>query len=505
MKSIGLLVSVLSLLFLAACGGGTPFNSGTPPAGFTNASFSGTYVFTLTGQCISVCNSSSQISSVGYLVADGNGNITSGSVDLNIGGSYNGSPVTVSGNYAVHTDGTAAVNLNSSSNTFAFFITLSDPNGGYVVSNDGAWALSGVVEKQTTSAVAAAPSGNYVFRASGLTSGSLAWGMVGTMNFTTKAVTADTNQNGAIQQTPMQGTLTVTAYDSAHGRGTLTIAGTGGTPLPSMNFAFQVVDANTLELVSSDATYGLQGRAELTSGAVSGPTSGSSYAFVGAGFPVTGQIQVSEGGVFTANATGGISQGTIDTVFDNNGQTGVSFTGAGTVTSAGGATRDVLVLSPGSGQNVPAMKNLVLWLTSANRGFYLTTDVDRAETGTINVQSATSFTDNGTFAFGQNGWAIVSNVSTNSIEALTSASLFVSSNGNISGYTQTLNLGGSPGTNTGTGSLSFSGTIGSMTLNNTSIGTEDFRIYQYSSSNAFIMEVDQSAIAAGQMTMQTKQ
>jgi hypothetical protein len=85
--------------------------------------------------------------------------------------------------------------------------------------------------------------------------------------------------------------------------------------------------------------------------------------------------------------------------------------------------------------------------------------------------------------------------------------LFSNKDGKVGGYTQALNLFGSPDVTTGDGTLSFNsaGTIGSLTLNNTSIGTEDFRIYQYSSSQAFIMEVDQTAITSGTMTVQTAQ
>jgi hypothetical protein len=131
-------------------------------------------------------------------------------------------------------------------------------------------------------------------------------------------------------------------------------------------------------------------------------------------------------------------------------------------------------------------------------------DGDRAEIGTVQTQTGAPFTDNGTFAFVQTGWAITSN----GAEGLTYVTLFKNSSGTVGGYTQALNLFGSPNVTTGDGTLSFntSGTIGNLTLNNTAVGqAEDFRIYQVSASQAFIMEVDQTAIASGTMAAQQSQ
>ncbi len=502
MKTFGLFAAALSLAFLAACGGGGPANPGTGSANFTNASYSGRYVFTMMGQCTSVCSSTSVIRSVGYMVADGNGNITAGAWDLNIGGSDT-AITSLTGTYSVATDGKVSLNLNNGSNSDTYLIMLTNTTGGYIVSTDAAWALSGVVEQQNAAAIAAQPSGNYVFQASGLTSGLHAWGVVGVMNLGSGAVSADMNNDGT-PITLATGTVTPTAYDNTTGRGGFTL--TTGT-LPTMGFVYYVVDANTLEIVSNDATAGMQGRAEVTGGVVpAGSILSGPYAFLGAGYPPYssgGIIQITEGGLFTGNGAGSITSGIIDTVYDANGQIGVSFTAAGTASNVGGATRDVLTLSPGSGATIAPMTNAIVWLTNAGRGFFLSTNSDRAETGAINAQTGgPTYADSATFGFYQSGWAISGGAG----EGLTDATLFKNASGTVSGYTQGLNIFGSPNINTGTGTFSFdSNNIGQLTLTNTGIGTEDFRIYQYSPSSAFIMEADQGSVTSGLMTVQTAQ
>ena len=502
MKRFGLFAAVLSLAFLAACGGGGPANPGTGAAGFTNASFTGHYVFTLMGQCASVCASTSVIRSVGTMVSDGNGNITSGVWDLNVGGADQ-TLTGLTGTYSVASDGKVSLNLTAGGNTDSYLIVLTSTTGGYIVSTDAAWALSGVVEAQSTSAIGTQPAGNYVFGASGLTSGGAAWALAGAMNLGAGTVALDMNNNGTTTNLAT-GAVASSTYDNTTGRGALTL--TTGT-LPTMSFAYYVVDANTLEMVSDDVTGGSQGRAEVTGGAVgSGNVLSGPFAFLLAGFPpssVGGIAQITEGGTFTGDGAGNISSGVIDTVYDANGQTGVSFTGTGAVTSAGGVTRDALTFVPGSGINVTPTTHADLWLTNAGRGFFITTDTDRAEAGTINAQTGgPTYANNGTFGFYQSGFAIQNG----SAEGLNNATLFKNSSGSVTGYTQGLNLLGSPNLNTGTGQFANDSTnIGELTLNNTAIGTEHFRIYQYSASSAFIMEADQGSVSSGLMTVQTGQ
>lgn len=505
MKKLVLFAGILLLIFLAACGGGAP-NLGTGSAGFTNASFSGNYVFTMNGQCVACSTGTVVIQSVGVMTADGKGNISGGSWDLNIGGSD--TQTAISGTYQVSSDGTATLNLSETalgiSDTFEMMLT--GTNGGYVVSADTAWALAGVLELQSPSAIAAAPTNAYVFRAAGVNSALAGEAVVGSMNFTSGAVVADMNNAGTFIPTGAA-TLTSGAYDNTVGRGTVTLTSTSA--LPSMSFTYYVVDGSTLEIVSNDISNGMQGRAEATAGAVGAPS--GSFAFLASGYPpaatgisssASSSVAVSEGGILTFGSGGAVSSGVIDTVFNSNGETGATFTGTGVLSTAGGVTRDLLALSVSS--STISMPSAVLWMTNSGRGFFLTTSSDRAEAGTINLQSGAPFSDGATFGFDQAGWALTSS----GAFGLTSTELFKNSGGTVSGYSQGLNLATQGfSTTTGNGTLSFdsTGTIGSLVLNNTAVGTQDYRFYQYSSSSGFIMETDQGAVASGLMTMQTAQ
>lgn len=497
MKRVGLFAAVLSLSFLVGCGAsGGPSNPGTGAAGYSNASLNGTYVFAMTGQCSGACSTASVVQAVGIMKADGNGNVTGGTLDLNIGGAYNGAPLALSGTYSVNADGTATVAVNDTVATDNFVLTLANPNAGYIVSNDSQWALSGTIAKQNASAIAAAPTSNFVFRASGLTGNSHAWAMAGAMNFTTLALTADTNEAG-VSYLLQTGSLTAATYDATKGRGTFTVVPSGGNPISGMHYVYYVVDANTLELLTTDASIGMLGHAE-TGGNINSPLTGS-FAFLGAGFPENGQAQVSEGGVFTGDGAGNITSGVIDSVFDSNGETGATMTGTGVVSTVNGVTRDLLTLTVQNSSQ--SMSGMALWWTYSGGAFFVTTDGDRAEVGTIKTANG-PFNDNGTFAFGQNGWVVSSGA-----QGLAIAGLFKNASGTVSGYTQVLNQAGSVSVDTGTGSFSFNsaGTIGNLTLSSTGVGDEHFRVYQYSASNAFMMEVDGTVIASGTMTVQTAQ
>jgi hypothetical protein len=501
MKQLGYFASVLSLVFMAACGGGGgPANPGTPNANFSNATFKGNYVFTMEGQCVNACSTGYTITSAGVMVADGNGNITGGEWDLNVGGVEN--ELTLTGTYGVNADGTATATLNAGGGAASYVMMLTGTNGGYIVSNDTTWALSGVMQKQSS---VVQPSGNLVFRGAGQGPAGLSYAIAGAVNLGTGAVTADMNNNGSFISLG-GGLATITNPFDANGRGVVTIASTG--TLPGMSFVVYAVDANSAEIVSTD-NFSMQGRAELSGGALtSGSILSGKFAFLSAGYPVeavsaTTDVGSTEGGIFTGDGAGSITGGTIDAVYDSTALPGSSLTASGTVSTAGGVTRDTIVTSTGSA-TLP-MKTASIWFVNANRAFFVTTGSGRAEAGTMQSQSGGPFSDNATFGFYQTGWGITSSGPV----GLTSTTLFANSGGTVGGYTQSLNLGFSgPNVTTGNGTLSFdtaTGTLGSLTLNKTAIGGEDMRIYQYSSTQAFIMEVDPTVITSGTMTLQTPQ
>lgn len=497
-KKLALFGAVLSLAFLAACGGGGPANPGTGPAGFTNSSFSGNYVFTMNGQCASCSTGTPIVTSVGALTADGNGNITGGTWDVNISGSDQ-SITGLTGSYQVGTDGTTNVTINAGGSTDSYVMKLASPSAGYITSADSSWALSGVVEQQVANP--AQPTGTYVFQASGVNAGLSALGIVGSMNFTSGAAALDMNNNGTAN---FDNAATVAISSYASGRGILTI--TSGS-LGVMTFAFYSVDGNSLELVSDDASNRMQGRAELTSGAVSGALSGN-FAFLGAGYLpgiTSTNIAASEGGILTGDGAGGVSSGVIDSIINaTSGELGATFTATGATSTVNGATRDLVTMAVNASQSTVSMHSPVIWFVNSGRAFFLTRDTDRVETGALNAQSGAPYSDSGTYAFYTTGWAFISG---SGAQGATSVSLFKNSGGTVSGYSQVFNLLGSASQATGTGTLSFdsTGTIGSLVLNNSPAGTSDYQIYQYSPTNAFIMESDQQTVQWGLLSAQNSQ
>lgn len=497
MKSLGLFVASLCLLFLMACGGVGPANPGTGASGFTNATFSGNYVFTMNGECLA-CTSLVPMHSVGQLVSDGNGSITSGTWDLNLGGADQTTPIT--GSYSVSSDGKVAVTLNETSLGASdnFVLMLTDKTGGYIASADSTWALSGVVEAQAP-IPSVTPNLRYVFQASGLNSSSQAQGIVGTLGFDASAVFADMNNNGNLIPVG-NARLTSISYDNTTGRGVLTMS--GSTALPAMSFAYYVVDTNTLELISDDTSNGMQGRAEYSGGRVGdGNALLGTFAFLATGYPVTGVIQVNEAGFLTGDGTGNITSGTLDTIFDNTSAFDAPLTGTGAISIEGGCTRDALTLTP-SGSTI-GMTAANVWMITAQRGFFLTLSGDRAETGIVNLQTGNPFTDDGAFGFYTSGWVL-----SGGSQGFNSATLFKTAGGKVSGYSQEANIGGIANFGTGAGTLNFDSTktLGSLTLNGSPIGgAETFRLYQYSATSAFIMETDGGIVAAGQMAAQTAQ
>src|SRR5277367_3915418 len=76
------LAAIASVILIAGCGSGTvatPNNNG-----FTNANLSGTYVISISGTDVNLnAETESFFAIVGTITADGMGNITGGTVDIN--------------------------------------------------------------------------------------------------------------------------------------------------------------------------------------------------------------------------------------------------------------------------------------------------------------------------------------------------------------------------------------------------------------------------------------
>lgn len=222
---------------------------------------SGSFVFLLRGYDTF---SGQPMAMAGALTADGKGNITSGEIDFNVDGGITHVPSPAIGNYTVDVsfNGVAQVAVEISSFTFPGsnidlkyrFVLSADGTRGRIIELDGSSYLnSGTIAKQDSTAISAAPSGNFAF---GLDSDSPLGGRTvaaGQLVLGSGGVTG-----GIIDQSKagnLQPTFSATAISpgslgapDTNGRGTLSMTIQGET----VQYAYYIVDANDLRLVEID-------------------------------------------------------------------------------------------------------------------------------------------------------------------------------------------------------------------------------------------------------------
>ncbi len=489
MKKLASTLGFLYLTFVLGCGSS---QHATPAPAYSNASLKGPYVFTMSGQCVTGCSTRAVTEALGVLAADGNGSITAGSLDVNAGGLYGGSPSTISGSYHVNSDGTGSLSLMVGSEPVSGSILLTSPTGGYLMTTSGPWALSGQFEQQ--SAAASAPVGDFVFEASGLTSSADPWGMAGVMNFATNTVTADANEAGVLHY--LQTAAIAETFDATLGRGTVAFSPAGSSPLPAMNMIYYVVDANTIELLSGDA-FALRGRAEHSGGALTkGNVLSGSYAFLISGFPDIG-VFASDGGTFTGDGGGNITSGNVDSVASTSSDLNESFTGLGTVSTIGNVTRDELNVTTNS---TIAFTHPIAWFISPSRAAVIKMNTDGVETGFLNGQAGQRFADHSSFALQQSGW----DLKVVPFQSLGNLTLLQNSEGSIK-FSEQSDLLGIDSNTSGSGSLVFDASYssGTIQMQNAYLGSESYRFYLYSPTDAFLMETDLLSAGSGVLRAQT--
>jgi hypothetical protein len=226
----------------------------------------GNYAFSFTG----FNNLGQSFFMAGSLVADGNGNITSGVLDRNGNdamGVMTDVPIT-GGTYSIGANNLGTMTLTFANSTYQYNVAVSnfadtpfilaDPN------NPNVWG-SGVLKQQILTQLNLT-STNFAFGFSGIDAGGNrdagAGYFVTDINGNISAGAADTNDNGSMQsKVPVTGSLSV--VDSVTGRGTATLTIGADT----LDYAFYVVsvsavNGNGLVAVQTDP---VSGGATLTS------------------------------------------------------------------------------------------------------------------------------------------------------------------------------------------------------------------------------------------------
>ncbi len=361
--------------------------------GCTNDSvFSGSYAFVTSGWS----SSTTETSLGGSLVANGNGTITSGIVDIADQDSSTGPQSgTFTGTYCVNSNNLATISLTygagiTGSNTFVAALDSSDSNGHIISYDSSVRKVSGLLRKQTTSAFSTSKiDGNYAFGIVGVDQYGSRLGMAGEFNSNgTGTLTGEDDSDSGVPQTAQ--TLNATNFSVAStgasaGRGTATLT----TTIGNTNFVFYVVSSSEMLMMALDT----ETPPVILAGQV---LEQSSRTFTNASLDGISVIEMQSlgtnieptvtVGLFTTTGNSATYTYSAD---ENQGGTMSTPSDAGTfsLTSNGIVSSNgrVALISNGGGNFPP-----VLYLVAPNQAFVIGTDAG-VSFGTMNPQTATTF------------------------------------------------------------------------------------------------------------------
>src|ERR1700733_4643378 len=143
--------AIVSLALLVACG-----NNGAPKPnsnGYTNSDLNGTYVFSFAGSDVNLnAGTESFFAIAGTLTADGSGNISGGTVDINdanLGGTgvFTAQALTAS-TYSINSDGHGTGTLMTPQGNFGIDFTLTSDSHGLIMRFDNGGSGSGTLDLQ---------------------------------------------------------------------------------------------------------------------------------------------------------------------------------------------------------------------------------------------------------------------------------------------------------------------------------------------------------------------
>jgi hypothetical protein len=309
-------VAAAGLITLTACGGGGGGVVQPPPptGNFTNASLINNYAFSYQGS--DAFGNALAVS--GEIVADGQGHITSGLIDIDI---FNSLPIVAAqilstSTYSVNADGQTSVTLNlNGAVTITLQLTLASSAHGLVTQFDVNGSGSGTIDAQNAAQLSSALIGNFAFNVSGVdpffeetTLGGNVLVNAGGAIPSAQSVWDVVEKGGVvdIDDTGVTGSLVPDALNAGHGVINLT-SPTINTPLV---FSYYVVDATHLKIIEIDNTFFTAGEAFAAPGS---PTqlANANYAYTASGESKKFTPQA-QGGVFVSNGSGGITGGVQD-------------------------------------------------------------------------------------------------------------------------------------------------------------------------------------------------
>ncbi len=308
------LAAITSILFAVGCGSSNGFTKPNP-TGFSNSSLSGTYVLSLSGTDVNVgASTASLFAIVGTITADGKGNITGGTVDINdldLGGTgvFLGQTVSAS-TYSIATDGRGTGTLKTPHGNFGLDFVLTSNSHGLISRFDPAGSGSGSLDLQGSASQSSLQS--LAFNFSGSDANGNALGTVGAFTLDSSGTISansgfqDFNDNGSsagLTALPLSGSLVLTS--STSGTAVLTTS----TSFASLAFDVWVVDSTHLKLIETDTSG-----PTLTGDAFTQQTSfpAGQLVFTLGGLDSTLNNPLAVGGFVTTDANGTLSNGTED-------------------------------------------------------------------------------------------------------------------------------------------------------------------------------------------------
>jgi hypothetical protein len=502
------LAGVASLIGAVGCGGGGGVIIPHQTGNFSNASFKGSYVYEIHGFLADANNSPYR--ETGVITADGAGHITAGT-DAFSSSAFAGVPTqstSVTGTYTIAGDGTGQILLSSTglgaaagsgSAQISLAVTLASISKADLMEADAFASGAGTAELQDPTAISAAPSGTFVFRLHQEveTSTFAPASEVGFFTFASGSLSAGSiDQNvlsvGLSSMSLASGTLSTPA---ALGAGTGSFTDSSGS---TTNLLYYIVNSGKLVLLANDSGAVGSGSAEAQTGAVSNGLAGS-YAFGSRGDDFNFFAGIATVGQFTASGAT-ISSGALDSLQDgSNYSQDVAFTGTPTTATNNPSPegRVQVTLSTGT--------PMIFWMVNPSRAFFLDDSTTRAEDGTADLQTATSFSAaslKGQFAIVMDGMDVLNNfaeglarVGTLQFDGASKLTLVELANASQSG-----NGASSPGAMAGSYQVGSGGRVtGTVSNGNAPL---DLVMYAVSGSQAYALQVDPGTNTSGMVQLQ---
>jgi hypothetical protein len=383
------LATISGIFFTVACGSGNPI---TPPnnQGFSNSNFTGTYVLSVSGTDVNLnANTESFFAIVGTITADGMGNITGGTVDINdpnIGGVFTGQMVSKS-TYNVSTDGRGTGSLVTPQGTFALDFVLTSNNHGMIIRFDGDGTGSGTLDTQGSATQSSLQS--LAFSLSGADVNQSPLGTVGgfTLNssgtITPGSGVQDVNDSGTsagFTNLPLTGSVVLTS----------STAGTAefDTDFGSLLFDVWVIDSNHLKIIETDDS-GLALSGDAFTQQTSFPSGQLVFTFAGIDHAAVPD-PVAAGGYVTTDVNGNLINGIED--YNNAGSPNTVPNFTATCNASAPFAKGRCQLST-TGFSNGLVSNLEFAAYPSSAGILLLQDDSQGLLqGTANAQTATAFT-----------------------------------------------------------------------------------------------------------------